>query len=168
MLSSLSVMINYGQLILYLPSVERPGHVWGEPELQQGFAWSPGIVSFGIPEHAFICTVEIEVVDTFSLSPDAISCLRVPFDVCEAPVQIGSVFAYDAVDIPMGRYSLICEILPGYGTWEIETDGEKESGDIDYVINLRFMTGESDLFDILKAGGAVHSDKILNRLSGLA
>lgn len=168
MLASLSVMINYGQLILYLPSVERPGHVWGEPELQQGFAWSPGIVSLGIPEHAFICTVEIDVVEAFTPSPDAISCLRVPFNLYATPVQVGSVFEYEPVDVPKGRYSLICEVLPGQGIWEIETGEEKEIGDIDHVIKLWFVPGETDVFEILKTGGAVYSGKVLSRFTELA
>lgn len=168
MLASLNVLINYGQLILYLPSVDRPGHLWGEPEMQQGFAWSPGIVSFGVPEHAFICTVEIEMVDAFRTSPDAISCLRVPFDVSETPVQIGSIFEYEPVDIPTGAYSLMCEVLPGRGTWEIDTDDQKEIGDIDHVIKISLARGDSDIFEVLKTGGAVFSDKVLSRLCALA
>lgn len=168
MLASLSIMINYGQLILYLPSVERPGHLWGDPELQQGFAWSPGIVSLGVPEHAFICTIEVEMTAAFTLSPDAISCLRVPFNVTETPVQVGSVFEYQPVNIQKGPYSLFYEVLPGRGTWEIEEDGEKESGDVDYVIKLWFVPDETDEFEILKTGGAVHTDKVLSRLTKLA
>lgn len=168
MLASFNVMINYGQLILYLPFVKRPGHMWAEPELEQGFAWSPGIVSFGVPEHAFVCTVEIELTDAFNLSADAICGLQVPFDVTETPVQVGSIFEYEAVDIEKGKYSLVYEVLPGRGTWEIEVEGEKESGDVDYVIKLWLLPSDLNVFEVLKVGGPVHSDKILSRLTDLA
>jgi hypothetical protein len=168
MLASLSVMINYSQLVIYQPFVQRPGHVWGDSELDQGFAWSPGIVSLGVPEHAFICLVEIETTNDFKLSDDAISCLRVPFDVSENPVNVGSVFFYDPVEIDKGPYSLIYEVLPGRGTWEIEENGQKETGENSYVLKLWLVPGENETFEILKVGGAIHTDKVLSRLSSLA
>ncbi|MHC1550371.1 competence protein ComJ [Phyllobacterium sp. K27] len=168
MLTSLSVMINYGQLIIYLPSVKRPGHLWGENELKQGFAWSPGIVSLAVPEHAFICLVEIEIANDFKLSLDAISCLRVPFDISETPVNVGSIFHYDQITIEQNKYSLIYEVLPGRGTWEIDENGEKEQGENSYVLKIWLIPGEDDSFEILKTGGAVETDKILSRLTELA
>ncbi|MDK4706611.1 competence protein ComJ [Rhizobium sp. CNPSo 4062] len=168
MLATFSVMINYGQLIVYLPSVNRPGHIWGDDELDQGFAWSPGIISLGVPEHAFICRVDVEIISTFSVSPDAISCLRVPFNIHETPVYIGSVFYYESVNIDNGPYSLIYEVLPGEGTWEIESAGKKEYGENSYAIKLCLIPGEDDRFEIIKPGGAIHTHKILSRLSKLA
>lgn len=168
MLASLSVMINYGQLVIYLPSVKRPGHLWGDNELKQGFAWSPGIVSLAVPEHAFICLVEVDIARDFKLSGDAICCLRVPFDIFETPVYVGSIFNYDPVKIENGKYSLIYEVLPGRGTWEIDSDGVKEKGENSYVLKIWLVPSDDGSFEILKAGGPIQTDQVLSRLSDLA
>ena len=168
MIASLNVLINYSQLILYLPSSERPGHVWGEAELVQGFAWSPGIVSLSVPEHAMVCAVGIEAVSSFKMSPDAISCIRVPFTVDENPVFAGSVFFYEPVDIEFGNYSLYYEVIPGIGTAKINDGSQDQVFDIDYILKISLAQEPDSDFKILKAGGAVHSDKVLSRLSELA
>lgn len=168
MIASLNVMINYSQLIMYLPSIERPGHVWGDAELDQGFAWSPGIVSFSVPEHAMVCAVEIEAVSSFKMSLDAISCIRIPFTVDENPVFVGSVFFYDSVDIAFGEYGLFYEVIPGKGTAKINDGSQDQIVDIDYVLKISLVEGAEIDFEILKSGGAVHSDKVLRRLSELA
>lgn len=168
MIASLNVLINYSQLILYLPSIERPGHVWGDAELDQGFAWSPGIVSFSVPEHAMVCTVEIDTVSAFNMSADAISCVRVPFKVDESPLFVGSVFFYDPVDLGFGDYSLYYEVIPGSGTAKISNGTQDEIFNIDYVLKVSFLEENDGDFEILKSGGAVHSDKVLSRLSELA
>ena len=166
MLASLNIMINYSQLILYLPSIQKPGHLWTDPEFNQGFAWSPGIVSFGVPEDAFVCDVEIDVKGAFTLSPDAISCIQVPFDINESPLQVGSVFFYDPVDVPKAKYSLFYEVLPGARRiWEMEVDGTQQSGNVDYILKLWFVPDESNHYEIIKMGGAVRSDKVLERVS---
>jgi Competence protein J (ComJ) len=167
MLASLDVLINYSQLILYQPSIERPGHVWGDAELDQGFAWSPGIVSFGVPEHALVCRVEISIASSFEISADAISCLRVPFSIDESTTYVGSVFHYNSVKIDFGKYALFYEVLPGSGTATIENAGQTETVELSFVLKLCFVPDRSDTFEIVRSGGAVHSDKVLSRLSDL-
>ncbi|MEF2074919.1 competence protein ComJ [Consotaella aegiceratis] len=167
MLASLDVMISYGQLVIYLPSIQHPGHLWSDDELDQGFAWSPGIVSLGVPEHAFICLVNIDVANDFKLASNAISCLRVPFDIFETPVYVGSIYHYEAVKIKNGRYQLFYEVLPGQGTWEIYSNGKKDQGKYSYILNIVLVPGENDYFEILKVGGSIHTDKFLSRLSNL-
>jgi hypothetical protein len=168
MLISLNMMINYGQIILYFPSVERPGHQWGDAEQLQGFAWSPGIVSLAVPEHAFMCIVNIDIVSDYQLDPGAISAIRVPFEINETPVFVGSIFHYDEVDLAPDKYSMFAELLPGVGTWEIDSDGVKEQGEFDYIVNLKFVSDKSNSFEILQTGGAVNSDRVLSRLTELA
>ncbi len=168
MLASLHIMINHSQLIMYLPSVERPGHIWGDAELDQGFAWSPGIVSLGVPEHAFICLVQIDVVRDFELSSDAISCVRVPFEIDKSPVFVGSVYHYDPVYVESGKYSLYYEAFPGQGTARIGNCGQMEVVEISNILKISLVPNGGDAFEVLKAGGRVQSNKVLSRLSEIA
>lgn len=157
------VMVNYGQVTVHLPSIERPGHEWGDAELEQGFAWSPGIVSLGVPEHCEDCRVEVLVAPAATLSPDAISAVSVPFTIPASPILVGSVFHFDEVAIAPGDYTLVTEILPVTG--DADTDSEYEPS---HLLRLHFSPGGDGAPAILKAGGAVRSERVLAERSALA
>ncbi|MGU3494787.1 competence protein ComJ [Xanthobacteraceae bacterium A53D] len=167
-IAAFDLMVNYGQIIVHLPSVERPGHAWGDAELAQGFAWSPGLASFGVPHHAFMCRVNVSVAPAHTLAADAISSVRVPFAVTDGPVMVGSVFHYDPVDLPTGRYALVFETTPGVGTYRFEDEGEIIEGDYDFTAHLVFMPDQAEVFEILKMGGTVESDRVLSSLTATA
>lgn len=120
---SFDLAVSHGQLIVGLPAVERPGHRWEEDHLRQGFAWSSGLVSLAVPEHAEICRVRVGLVRDHEVAANCISSVRVPFDVTAGPVRVGSVFEAEEVDVPRGLYTLFFEVLPGEGNWILEVDG---------------------------------------------
>lgn len=166
MIAALDIQINYGQLVLYLPSVERPGHRWEDDHLRQGFCWSPGIVSFSVPEHAEMCRVTIDLLPGYTPAFDAISAVRVPFAVTESPAMLGSVFHYDEVDIPRGSYELVFEARPGEGSYRL--DDIEEEIPYSYGLRLIFIPAASPTFRILKAGGPVTSRDVLRETAELA
>jgi hypothetical protein len=156
------MMLNYGQVTISLPSVERPGHLWEEGHLRQGFAWSDGLASFGVPEHAETCRMDVRLVSDHEVDPRCISSVCVPFDAREGRALIGSVFGAEEVELPPGRYQLIFDVMPGEGTWSLEEDGQSISGEYSYLITIGFRPSAAPGFAILKAGGAVQSETVLS------
>ncbi|ONG45015.1 hypothetical protein BKE38_26970 [Pseudoroseomonas deserti] len=158
---SFDLAVSHSQVIIHLPTVERPGHRWEEDHLRQGFAWSEGLVSLAVPEHAEICRVRVEIVEEHAVPADCLSCVRVPFEVTAGPLSIGSVFEAEEVEIPLDRYALIFTVRPGEGRWTLELDGETESGEYSDLLEVTLIPTADPSFAILRAGGGVQVDRVL-------
>lgn len=154
MISEFAVMVDYGQILVFVQGLPRPGLVWTPDHGAQGFAWAPGIVSFGIPDHDGESLIQVEVAPDMSIEPNALWAIRVPFTVPATPLRIGTVGAMEDVRVPQGSYSLVFEALPG------DIVGEHDYG---FVLRLKFCADPNPDFEILKKGGSLTTDKVLRR-----
>lgn len=161
MISTFDLTIYYAQIMVYLPTVDRPGLLWTKEHTAQGFAWHPGIVSFGISSADRDCLIQVDVASKITVSSESLWAICVPFEVSSSPVQIGSVFDTHEVDIPMGKYGLVFEVFPGGSAVYENLDGEQVP--YGHVVSIRFCSDGDHDFRILKMGGELTTDKILRR-----
>lgn len=148
-LADFPITIDYAQVLVFTASHPRPGLLWTDQHVAQGFAWSEGIVSFGVPDHDGECRLQLEVAETITVAPDAISAVQVPFTIAE-DIKLGSVFELREAELPLGTYELAFQILPG-------------DEEFAYVLRLTFAATDTPDFAILKPGGDVTATEILRR-----
>lgn len=149
-----AVMVFYGQILIFVQGLPRPGLLWTSEHAAQGFAWAPGIVSFGVPDHDGESLIQVKVAPDIAIEPRALWAIRVPFEVPALPLQIGTVGDMAEIDVSPGRYSLVFEALPG------NTVKEPVEG---FALRLTFCADPHPDFEILRRGGDLATDKVLRR-----
>jgi hypothetical protein len=154
-LAEIPVVIDYGQIFVFLPSVTKAGLLWTDDHVKQGFAWASGITCFGISDHDGYDLIRIETSTDKSIAPEALWAIRVPFEVERDGVQVGTVGVYQGVPVPQGKYSLVFEALTGRGL--LNEQGE----DYTYVLHLKFCPDPEPDFAIIKQGSELETDKVL-------
>lgn len=154
MIDSFPVLVDYTQILVHVASHPKPGLSWTDEHVAQGFAWSEGIVSFGVPDHDGECLLNILETISEDLEANAIWAVKVPFQVNET-LKIGTVFDTRSVNIPQGSYNLIFEAILG-------RDGYA------FIINLKFFAVDSPSFSILKQGGELSTNIILRQDADIA
>lgn len=154
-LAEIPVVIDYGQIFVFVPSVPRVGLLWTDDHVKQGFAWAPGIVCLGVSDHDGYDLIRVETSTDKSVAPEAFWAIRIPFEVERAGVQVGTVGVDHDVPVPEGKYSLIFEALPGQGL--IDEQGEEYT----YVLHLKFCRDPRPDFEIIKKGSELGTDKVL-------
>jgi len=108
-----------------------------------------GIYCFGVPDYDGEVLVGVEMVEGGSFDPEALWAVQVPFYV-HGPVQIGTLFDTQSVDVPEGSYNFIYPALAG-------------TEDYSYVLRVRFSLNDTPQFRILKKGGEITTDTVLRR-----
>ncbi len=145
MITDFSISVNYTQVLTYLRHIDRPGLLWSDDHVAQGFAWNPGLVSFGVPDHDGECLVEVNTDANLSdLRVDtSLWAIEVPFDADETEIQVGTVLDDRTCIISEGSYHLVFEAHTG----EIK-------GDISYtyIVRFNFIKASQGTFAILKQG----------------
>lgn len=153
-LADFPLTIDYSQVLVFTASHPRPGLLWTDQHVAQGFAWSEGLVSFGVPDHDGECRLQLEVADAIAVAADAISAVQVPFTIAET-IKLGSVFELREADLPLGACNLGFQIIPG-------------DEEFAFVLRLTFAATEAPDFAILKPGGDVTATQVLRRDAELA
>ena len=154
MLSEFSLFILYSQVLVHLTNHPSPGLIWSDEHVAQGFAWSKGLVAFGIPDHDGECLVRVIQAEDMALAGDSLWAVQVPFEVTEQ-LQIGTVALIQPVEVPVGKYALLFEARPGDDAFT-------------FIFNLRFVPSEAPEFIILKQGGELETNQVLRRDASLA
>ena len=154
LLAEFALAIDYGQIFVFRPSPASPVLAWTDEHAAQGFAWSPSAVSFGVPDHDGTSLVQVTTAPGVSVDPQALWAVRVPFDVPNAALTIGSVSVEHQVDVPSGKYSLVFEALPG----EVATDH-----DYPFLFKLKFCADPYPDFEILKQGAELTTNRVLRK-----
>lgn len=149
MLADFPVTIQYAQVLVQSESRAAAGLLWTDEHVAQGFAWSEGLVSFGVPDHDGTSRIEVELARDAVLNPRALWAVQVPFRVT-GPLQIGTLFDTRGVTVPNGGYDLTYQAFPG-------AEGHA------YVLRLTFSQSAAPAFRILKTGGDITADTILRR-----
>ncbi len=143
----------YKQVVVHRADLPRPGLLWDDDHVDQGFAWSEGIVSFGVPDHDGQCFLQIDVAEELELEANAEWAVQTPFEV-DAPLKIGTITNMRDVLVPNGGYNLVFQALPG--------SAAPEDGYV-YVLSLTFVKSVEPSFEILKQGEELATDKVLRR-----
>lgn len=150
MLTEFDLTILYTQLVVHHAELHLPGLLWDDDHVDQGFAWSKGIVSFGVPDHDGQCLLRVNVSDELKLDAGAEWAVQVPFEV-SALLKIGTVTNMRDVFVPKGLYNLVFQALPG---------SAMPGAGYTYVLSLTFVRATELSFEILKQG-RLATDKVL-------
>lgn len=148
MLADFPVTIDYTQIVVEIGDQPAPGLLWTDDHVAQGFAWSQGLVSFGVPDHDGGSRLQVELSPDAALDPQALWAVQVPFRVT-GPLRIGNIFDPTPVAVPMGHYIVTYQGLadPDYA----------------YLLRLSFTADDAPGFRILKRGGDITADQVLRR-----
>ena len=153
LLAETILSIDYGQVLVHLEGHPAPERLWTDAHVAQGFAWSEGAVSFGIPDHDGLCRLRVTHADAALLDPQALWALQVPFEV-SGPLELGTLFQTERLAVPHGTHALVFAALPGAGGAGAD---EEEA----YLLQLVFVRDDAPTFRILKQGGDLTTDEIL-------
>ena len=145
MIKRFPVLVNYTQVLAYRRHLDRPGLLWTDDHVAQGFAWNPGIASFGVPDHDGSCLIEVDTAGTpAGLQIDAsLWAIAVPFDTDEAEIQVGTIFDDQTCAIAPGSHRLVFEAHAGR-----TEDGTTYA----FLLRFGFIRAEHAEFEILKQG----------------
>jgi Competence protein J (ComJ) len=149
------ISVMYGQIVVYRTHLERPGLLWENDHVAQGFAWDHEIVSFGVPDHDGMSLLEVNVGEARqSLSEQTLWAAEVPFDVTTGEVEVGTVMMMNSIKMPIGKHSLIFEGCSG---------GRFDSNDYAFFLRLSFSINDNADFKILRKGYELTADKVLRK-----
>ncbi len=152
MLADFTLTVLYTQVVVHVAGLDRPGLLWTDDHVAQGFAWAEGIASFGVPDHDGECELQVETAEAVSVDPQALWALRVPFRVpSTTPLQIGTITDMRPVTVPPHEYSLVFQAFAG------RTEA------IAYILRMSFAKDAHPDFEILKKGDGLTTDKVLRR-----
>lgn len=153
MIAEFPLTVLYTQVVVHLADLPRPGLLWDDEHVDQGFAWSEGIVSFGVPDHDGQCFLRIDLAEDFDLDPKTEWAVQTPFDVTQI-LKIGTIANMRDVVVPNGLYNVVFEALPGTSA-PIEGTA--------YLLSMKFIKSSEPSFEILKQGLELATDKVLRR-----
>lgn len=155
MITEFALTLPYTQVVVHLPELDRPGVLWTGEHVDQGFAWSDGIVAFGVPDHDGACLIRVDASDDVGPSPDALWAVQTPFTVADGPLKVGTIANMRDVSVPAGQYDLVFEARPGTAA--------AHDGPFAFVLTLNFNRSEAPDFAILKQGEELASETVLRQ-----
>lgn len=159
MIAEFLLTVLYAQVIVFRPDAPTYGLFWTEAHVAQGFAWSDGFVSFGLPDHDGEVRLEVVLAETFRPDPATLWAVQTPFTVGLQPLSVGTIGIEQAVSLPAGTYNLV---------FEARAAGVEEQADLAYVLRLHFVPDAAPDFAILVQGGDLTTAKVLERTAAPA
>ncbi|MBP1853432.1 competence protein ComJ [Rhizobium halophytocola] len=152
MIAEFPLTVLYTQVVVHLADLPRPGLLWDDEHVAQGFAWSEGIVSFGVPDHDGECLVMVDSAQAVEVASSAYWAIQVPFVVDAKPLKVGTIGAMRDIRVPTGQYNLVFQALPG--------DAAKDQA---FTLALTFVESDAPDFAILRQGDELETDQVLRR-----
>ena len=156
MLAQFLLTVLYTQITVAIPGAPAGGLLWTNDHVAQGFAWSQGFVSFGVPDHDGQVRVTVERSKVFHPDAGTLWAVQTPLDVGASPVEIGTIGDERSVAVPVGRYNLV---------FEARAPGPMSDADIAYDLRLHFLETPTPSFAILKQGGELETDRVLSAVA---
>ncbi|MFN3228298.1 MAG: competence protein ComJ [Asticcacaulis sp.] len=114
---TLEIDVSYSQISVFKSELSDPFNEWTDWQVDQGFTWRPGSVSFRTICENGIHHVSVYVVDCFDkIHPQAIRSVEVPFVLTDSGnIEVASIADSVSLNLPLGFYVLRCELLlPGF------------------------------------------------------
>ena len=81
MIAEFFLTVLYSQITVAAPEAAAHGLLWSDDHVAQGFAWSPGFVSFGVPDHDGQVKVMVRRSHGFQPTAQTLWAVQTPFDV---------------------------------------------------------------------------------------
>lgn len=156
MLAQFFLTVLYTQITVAVPGTPVGGLLWTDDHVAQGFAWSQGFVSFGVPDHDGQVRIIVERSERFHPDAGTLWAVQTPLDVGFAPVRIGTIGEDHPVAVPAGRYNHV---------FEARTPTSTSNGDIAYDLHLHFLETATPGFAILKQGEEIETDHVLSTVA---
>ncbi|MBB4005553.1 competence protein ComJ [Aurantimonas endophytica] len=153
MLANFLMTVLYTQITVATPPGPIPALLWTDDHVAQGFAWSPGFVSFGIPDHDGDVRVSVLRDVAFGIDAGTLWAVQTPIKVVGPGIEVGTVGYEHAVAVPPGHYNLVFEAR------------HPEAGEVEevaYAVRLHFIETSSPTFAILKTGEDVTAERVLS------
>lgn len=159
MKTSFPILVNYTQVLAYLHTLDRPGLLWTDEHMAQGFAWNREIVSFGVPDHDGECLLEIDTESNPGEThiETSLWAIEVPFTADKTSIRIGTVLDDKPFTLQLGTYRLVFGAHPG-----TLKNGIRYA----YILRFNFIKSDETTFSVLKQGELL-SDKVLTTIAQL-
>ena len=109
-----SLFISYSQIAVFDPNLLNPFNDWTEQQVNLGFSWQDGSVSFKTSNENAEYSLAISISDNPLISTDdSIFKVEVPFQVPQhGIIEIASISDGFQIELEHGSYSLLFEELP--------------------------------------------------------
>lgn len=145
----------YTQVTVFRTGLPRPGLLWDDQHVAQGFAWDEETVSFGVPDHDGPCWIDVDHSQhPVELHEQALWSVAVPFRAKGISVDVGTIGIARQFMLPPGLYQLTFDALPGQSR-----DGETYA----YTFLLRFHADNAADFQIRRQGTELLTNQVLRR-----
>ncbi|MBA9064880.1 hypothetical protein GGQ91_004286 [Methylobacterium fujisawaense] len=149
LIAEFNVTVTNAQVVVF----ERPPRAceWTDDHEAQGFLFSPGDVSFGVPDHDGGCRIQIYSNEKFVPDDLCIWAVQVPFEVSGDYIHVGTVSETREVHIDRDKYNLTFSVY----------DGHVIDGDCTFMLKLFFSNDTNPSFSIIKKGIGITTDRVL-------
>ena len=149
LVAEFNVTVTHAQVVVF----ERPpsAYEWTDDHVAQGFLFSPGDVSFGVPDHDSVCRIQIYSNEKFVPDDLCLWAVQVPFEVSGDYIHVGTVSEKREVHIDRDKYNLTFSVY----------DGHVIDSDCNFMLNLFFSNDTNPSFAIIKKGIGITTDRVL-------
>jgi hypothetical protein len=149
LITEFNATVTHAQVVVF----ERPprAYEWTDDHVAQRFLFSPGDVSFGVPDHDGVCRIQLYGNEKFVPDDLCLWAVRVPFEVNGDYIHVGTVSETREVHIDRDKYNLTFSVY----------DGHVIGGDCAFLLKLFFSNDTNPSFDITKKGIGITTDRVL-------
>jgi hypothetical protein len=149
LIAEFDVTVTHAQIVVFQHTPKA--YEWTDDHVAQGFLFSPGDVSFGIPDHDGVCRIQIYSKEKFVLDDLCLWAVQVPFEVNEDYIHVGTVSDTREVNMDKDNYNLVFSVY----------DGHVLSEDCAFLLKILFSNDTTPSFGILKKGIGITTDHVL-------
>jgi hypothetical protein len=141
--------VTHAQVVVFerLPKA----YEWTGDHVAQGFLFSPGDVSFGVPDHDGVCRIQIYGNEKFVPDDLCLWAVQVPFEVSGDYIHVGTVSETRGIYIYSDNYNLTFSVY----------DGRVIGGDCTFLLKIFFSSDANPAFNIIKKGIGITTDRVL-------
>ena len=108
----LKIYVSYSQFAVFCPELNEPFSEWTDEDVEKGFVWRPGSVSFRTTLEAGEHVIRIYGAEGSPASHRLASSISVPFIVPESGlVELGSISDTQVISVEPGSYRLTFELI---------------------------------------------------------
>jgi hypothetical protein len=129
---NIEISVDYGQVCVFDPNLEKPFNDWESIHNRQGFTWRDTSVSFAVFDQSAWDFDLIVGKFNVTLVHDFVRLIKVPFEIKQNHVEIGSVINSTVYSMPAGIYKLYFGIKKptkrGFGGFLCFEPGAKPCG----------------------------------------
>ncbi len=109
-MATFALEVSYAQLAVFDSRLANPFNDWSDSQVDQGFSWRPGSVSFATLEASGQISVIVTRSSTDRLAEASERAIVVPFSVpAHGEVEVATITGSVPIQLPAGEYELTFE-----------------------------------------------------------